>query len=101
MASDKEIAQEGCNEAFKECIKKITDVLVTCLAIAKNDAEKQECRERYKRGMRLCKEAYEINKAVIDEVFAMGPRPPTGSELASATGESKRCALIEQGLLEG
>lgn len=69
MASQRDLAIEGCNNAFKDCIKKITDVLTDCLAAAESPAAKTECRARYKRGMQVCKEANDVNLAVIDEVF--------------------------------
>ena len=69
MATDRQLAIDGCDDAYKECIKKVTAVLEDCLATAKDDAAKKECRARYTRGMRLCKEAHDINKEVVDELY--------------------------------
>ena len=70
MAStDRDLALAACDDTFKECIKKITGVLEDCLANAKDEKARQDCKSRYKRGMKLCKDAHDINRETVVEVF--------------------------------
>ena len=40
------------------------------------DQDKKECKERYKKGMTLCKEAHSIARETVDEVFPKKAEKP-------------------------
>ena len=50
---------EACDGAYASGVGKCNQVLMDCLSIANSEAEKQQCKERFKKCMALCKEARE------------------------------------------
>jgi hypothetical protein len=50
---------EACEAAYASGVRRCNDVLMDCLAIATSEAQKQQCKESFKRCMELCKEARE------------------------------------------
>jgi hypothetical protein len=67
--SDKQLASEGCDEGFKNCVQKMVDVLVQGLIAAKTPAKKQEAVQRFQNGLGICKEAYQNAQQAINAVF--------------------------------
>lgn len=64
-----QIAKDVPADALKDNISDITKILVGELAIAKDRAERDLCIERYKTGITLCKDAYDISVAAVAAVF--------------------------------
>lgn len=52
--------EAACKEAYRDCVKNCFRVLVDCLATAKNDEEREQCRSRFRSCMQLCKEARDL-----------------------------------------
>jgi 3-hydroxy-3-methylglutaryl CoA synthase len=68
-AADRDVALKGGDDALQECVQKISSALEDCLATATDDAARAECKAHYKRGMQMCKDAHDINRATVDDVF--------------------------------
>jgi hypothetical protein len=68
-AAGRDVALKGGDDALEACVQKISGALQDCLATATNDAAREECRARYKRGMQMCKDAHDINRATVNDVF--------------------------------
>lgn len=51
---------EACKEAYVAGIAHFNDVLITNLAEAKTEAEKQDAIDKFKRGVLICKQARQI-----------------------------------------
>jgi hypothetical protein len=66
----KDLARSSCDAALAQCIGKITSVLLDDLATAGEDGTQVDaCKERYLKGMKLCKEAYQISLDTVNSVF--------------------------------
>jgi hypothetical protein len=52
--------QDACNAAYSGAVAQCTNVLTSCLALAKNDAESEACKDRFRKCMALAKEVREI-----------------------------------------
>jgi len=70
MALPQDVAQTGCDDAYKAEIKDLTANLFLNIVTASNQAEKDEAKAAYQRGMQVAKEVHEINTEVIGIIFA-------------------------------
>jgi hypothetical protein len=60
--------KEACDDAYKNCVGNCNKVLIECLAEAgDDDAKKTQCKERFKKCMKLCRAAGQICNEVCDE----------------------------------
>jgi hypothetical protein len=52
--------REACEAAYKARIGKLFDVLADCLQTSDTNEERDACRERFRRGLRIAQQAREI-----------------------------------------
>jgi hypothetical protein len=58
---------EQCVAAYKTRVTKLFDVLAECLLTADSEGAKQECKNRFSRGLRAAREARDICVGICDE----------------------------------
>jgi hypothetical protein len=60
--------KEACDEAYKNAVGNCNKLLIDCLAAAGDDEEKKkQCKERFRKCMKLCKESKEICNAACED----------------------------------
>lgn len=62
-----DLCKEACDAAYKARVTKMFDHLADCLITAESDESKEECKKRFRRGLRAAREAREICTALCDE----------------------------------
>ncbi len=60
--------KDACDDAYRSSVGNCNKVLIDCLAEAGDDEDKKKvCKTRFRKCMKLCKEAREICKEICDE----------------------------------
>ena len=52
--------QDACKAAYASAVSQCSKVLMDCLALAKNDADREQCKAHFEKCMALAKDARDI-----------------------------------------
>ena len=59
--------KDACKAAYQARVAKLFDVLAECLLTAESEESKEDCKRRFRRGLRAAREARDICVALCDE----------------------------------
>jgi hypothetical protein len=59
--------KEACKDAYKARVTRLFDVMAECLLTADTEAAKEECKNRFRRGLKAAREARQACLKLCEE----------------------------------